>query len=668
MAERATTRGVAAGAATTLTIGALALLGAGVAGAAPGSISWDDGSSHFTRTISNTTPAVGDTITVTTKFERTSWTDEYIYNVKDRHHSCLTYVPGSAKMIGQSEYPVDNPEVNANEAYVRAAWGSTDWVVQNRPGFYRAPTFSVAYKVGQNCPRGTALTTGMDYGGSLGSGNYGNKGPSITIGKSATTTTLAAVTGAQVGKASNLTANVTGGAAGDTIEFRDGATSIGTATLDGAGTATLPWTPTTAGAHTLTVNYPGTAFATASQSAPITAQVAEASVPSTIALAPITDGQVGKASTITATINPAAAGGTVELKDGAASLATLPVGADGKATYQWTPNAAGAHTLNAVFSGHDNVLGSTTTAQVNVAEAPVPSTIALAPITDGQVGKASTITATINPAAAGGTVELKDGAASLATLPVGADGKATYQWTPNAAGAHTLNAVFSGHDNVLGSTTTAQVNVAEAPVPSTIALAPVTDAQVGRASTITATVNPAAAGGTVELKDGAASLATLPVSADGKVTYQWTPAAAGAHTLTATFSGRDNVTGSTTTTQVNVTEAPVNTTDSTTTLNQVGAAAVGTATTVTAKVTPANAGGTVTFKDSGTVIGTGQVGPDGTATAVWTPTTAGQRTITADYSGHGTVNASSGQLPVTVAASGGNGGTGGTGSLSGFGS
>ncbi|MFG1785169.1 Ig-like domain repeat protein, partial [Rhodococcus oryzae] len=61
MTSRETTRAVAAGAATTLTIGALAFLGAGLAGAAPASITWDDGSSHFTRTISNTTPAVGDT-------------------------------------------------------------------------------------------------------------------------------------------------------------------------------------------------------------------------------------------------------------------------------------------------------------------------------------------------------------------------------------------------------------------------------------------------------------------------------------------------------------------------------------------------------------------------------------------------------------------------------
>ncbi|WP_460973681.1 Ig-like domain repeat protein [Prescottella soli] len=494
MTSRAMTRGIAVGAATTLTVGAFALLSAGVAGAAPGSITWDDGSSRFTRTVSNTAPSVGDTITVTTKFDRTSWVDEFIYNVKDRHPSCMTYVPGSAKMIGQSEYPVSNPEVVADEGngtgYVRASWGITDWVVQNRPGFFRNPVFSVSYKVGQNCARDTALATGMDYGGSLGSGNYGTKGPSITMAKTATTTTLAPVAGARVGVPSTLTATVTGGAAGDTVEFRDGATVLGQAAIDAGGTATLAWTPTLRGSHALSAGFLDTAFSTASQSGTITVQVAEQNVT------------------------------------------------------------------------------------------------------------------------------------------------------------------------------------------STIALAPVTGAQVGRASTVTATVSPTAAGGTVELRDGSTTLATLPVGNDGKVTYQWVPTVAGSHTLTATFSGRDGVTGSGTTVQVNVAEAPASTTDSTTTLNPIGSVTVGTATTLTAKVSPANAGGTVTFKDGGTVIGTGQVGSDGTATTAWTPATAGQRTVTAEYSGQGTVNASADQVSVIVAPGGdpgnpggpGGPGTGSLGSLGGFGS
>ncbi|MFI6431906.1 Ig-like domain-containing protein [Rhodococcus oryzae] len=454
MTSRETTRAIAAGAAATVAMSAFALLGAGTAGAAPATIEWDSGSSHYIRTISNTTPAVGDTITVTTKFQRTSWTDEYIYNVKDRHHSCLTYVPGSASMTGQNTYPVANPEVNADEAYVRAAWGVTDWVVRSRPGYWDAPIFSVNYKVGANCPRGTALTTGMDYGGSLGSGNFGDKGPSITIGKSSSTTVLAAVTGARVGVPSNLTANVTGGAAGDTIEFRDGTAPIGTATLDGAGTATLAWTPAVRGSHTLTASFPDTAFATASQSAPITVQVAEQNATSTVALAPISGAQVGRASTVTATVTPTGAGGTVELRDGNTSLATLPVGNDGKVTYQWVPAAAGSHTLTATFSGRDSVTGSNTTAQVNVAEAPATntnSTTTLNPVGGAAVGKATTLTAKVTPANAGGTVTFKDGGTVIGTGTVGADGTATTAWTPATAGQRTITAEYSGKDTVNAS-------------------------------------------------------------------------------------------------------------------------------------------------------------------------------------------------------------------------
>ncbi|MGV9482652.1 Ig-like domain-containing protein, partial [Gordonia aichiensis] len=60
------------------------------ASAAPGTITWNDGNSKFTRTVSNTNPVVGDTVTVTTKFERTGIPVEYIYNIKDLHPACLT--------------------------------------------------------------------------------------------------------------------------------------------------------------------------------------------------------------------------------------------------------------------------------------------------------------------------------------------------------------------------------------------------------------------------------------------------------------------------------------------------------------------------------------------------------------------------------------------------
>ncbi|RMI32367.1 Ig-like domain repeat protein [Nocardia stercoris] len=61
--------------------------------------------------------------------------------------------------------------------------------------------------------------------------------------------------------------------------------------------------------------------------------------------------------------------------------------------------------------------------------------------------------------------------------------------------------------------------------------------------------------------------------------------------------------------------------------------------------------------------GTATVGSDGTATLQWRPATGGQRTVTAEYSGAGTVNASSDRASVVVTG----GTSGGTGSFAGLG-
>ncbi|RMI29959.1 Ig-like domain-containing protein [Nocardia stercoris] len=459
MAYRAIARSVAVCAAATSALGALAALGAGSAAAASGSITWTDGSSQFTRTISDVSPAEGETVTVSTQFARNSIVDEYIYNIKDRHPACMTYVDGSAKMSnGTTDYPYANPEVVADEGngggYVRVSFSATNWPVMNRPLAHQSPVFSVQYKVGHDCARGTALTTGMDYGGSLGSGLYPTKGPSITVGKSTSTTSLAPVTDARVGQAATLTATVTGGSAGDPVNFFDGTAQIGSGTLDATGTATAQWTPTVKGAHSLTAKYPDSASATGSQSAAVAVQVADQNATSTVALAPVSDAQVGRASTVTATVSPAAAGGTVELLDGTTSLATIPVDAQGHAAYQWTPATSGAHTLTATFSGRDGVTGSTTTVTVSVADAPsgaTASTTTLAAVSGAQVGAATTLTATVSPASAGGTVTFKDGGTVIGTATVGSDGTATLQWTPATAGQRTVSAEYSGAGTVNAS-------------------------------------------------------------------------------------------------------------------------------------------------------------------------------------------------------------------------
>ncbi|MGW6375123.1 Ig-like domain repeat protein [Rhodococcus sp. NPDC055112] len=209
-------------------------------------------------------------------------------------------------------------------------------------------------------------------------------------------------------------------------------------------------------------------------------------VASTVALDPITAAPGTNEYTLTAKVTPAAAGGTVEFKDGTTVLGTTQVKADGTATRIWYPETNGKHTITATFSGRNGVTGSTTTAQVTVAPAdnnPVASTTTLDPIKGATVGKAITLKAKVTPAAKGGTVafEVNEVGRNISNeVPVGADGTATLKWTPEVAGKATVDATFSGRDGVAGSTTTAQVTVAEAPKPTTTtAKPPAPDAVMG---------------------------------------------------------------------------------------------------------------------------------------------------------------------------------------------
>lgn len=176
MAHRAHLRGVAACAASVFAAGALAVLGTGIAGAATASVTWDDWYTRFTRTASNATPNAGDTITVTTKFERTNSTDERLIWVKDLHNTCLTYVPGSAKMNDRAV----EPYLEIKPGFVAGDFNATDYQVFVKQT--ETPIFSVQYKVGADCLRGASLTAGMEYLGTLGPGSYGDKGPAVTVG------------------------------------------------------------------------------------------------------------------------------------------------------------------------------------------------------------------------------------------------------------------------------------------------------------------------------------------------------------------------------------------------------------------------------------------------------------------------------------------------------
>ncbi|WP_460973224.1 Ig-like domain-containing protein, partial [Prescottella soli] len=300
--------------------------------------------------------------------------------------------------------------------------------------------------------------------GSLGDGNYTNKGPAITVAKNTTTTALAQVAGAQVGQATTLAATVTGGAQGDTVEFLDGGAKIGTGILNANGTATYAWTPTAKGAHELMARFPGTARADDSESSRQNIDVLSSDIQSTTVIAAVTNARVGQSTTLKATVTPtAAAGGTVKFKDGGQLLAEVVVNASGEATYAWTPTADGNHSITADYSGRAGVAASTGTATVNVAPKPAQNTDSTTVISVGkaQVGVAQTISAQVT-GGAGGTVTFKDGNTVIGTAAVDGSGRASISWTPAVQGQRVIRAEYSGSGTVNASDDQQSVAVAPA--------------------------------------------------------------------------------------------------------------------------------------------------------------------------------------------------------------
>jgi len=610
--------------------GFAATVGVGAAGAAPASVTWNDGNSKFTRTVSNSTPSVGETVTVSTKFERTGGVVEYIQAVKDLHPTCLTYVSGNT----------GGPEIAADYTRVTGSWP----VYPNISP--KSQTFEFNYLVNANCARATPLMTTMHYGGSLGSGTYTDKGPTITVAKDATTTTLAAVpTPVLTGQSVTLTATVTGAAQGNTVEFYDGTTKLGEGQINASGTGTFVWTPATAGARSLSAKFAGTAVANSSQSAAQNVQV-NAPANTTVALSVPGTALTGAPVTLTANVAPQNATGTVQFKDNGTNIGSPVPVSSGQATLQHTFTTSGAHSITADFTAGSGFVNSSAPAQTVTVNAPTSTTLqAPASATTGQQ---VTLSAGVQPAGAVGTVQFKDNGTAIGSPVAVVAGQASLQHTFAAAGAHSITAEFLGGAGFAGSTSAAQsVAVSDPDVATSLTVQAPGSATTGSSVDLTATVTPSNAQGTVQFTDNGAPIGSPVAVVNGVATLPHAFTAAGAHSIGASFTGAAGFTNSTAAAHdVTVTDPDVQTSLS---VQAPATAETGTEVSLSAQVSPANAAGSVQFSVNGSPVGGPVVVSNGAAALPYTFNTAGSFAVTAEFTGAaGFTNSTAAAQNVTV--------------------
>ncbi|RSL18366.1 YVTN family beta-propeller protein [Edaphobacter aggregans] len=476
----------------------------------------------------------------------------------------------------------------------------------------------------------------------------------VTVTQGNSTTTIAtASTNIMYGDQEVLTAAVTQGATG-TVSFYEGSTLLGTASLDSATQAELPFDNLPVGIHTITATFNGGPNLLPSTSSPATVTVTQKTgIGGTAALTIVVRNATRPANGQFAVFTYYVTGqlfnyDTYETAiTGTPSLAS-PAGSD-PGTYPITISGltSNNYTLTSVpgtLIVTDDAIGkpSTTTLTVN------PSS--------GQYGDPITLTTTVSPTVASGRVSFYDVLPSGGTVFMGdatlSGGTATFVTSTLTAGTHSVEAAYSG-DGIYSTSLS---------LPSTVTVAKKQGPSGGAALTITVqnasrqfgTANPYFAfivTGTLLPGDsfesavtGAAVYATTdtpsspvgttyPITVSGQVSQNYEIA-----TVPGTLS---IVAASSTTT---LASASVGTTGFT-------AAQYGDTVTLTATIAPTTATGTVVFQEGQNVLGTAQVGSGtGIATLALSTLQAGRHTITATYLGDNNLGTST-STPVTIVVS-----------------
>ncbi len=258
----------------------------------------------------------------------------------------------------------------------------------------------------------------------------------------------------------------------------------------------------------------------------------------------------GTPVTLSATVTPSNATGTVQFRDNGIDIGAPVQVSGGFATMSHTFAAAGSHSVTAVFTGTSTFASSTSQQQIVTVTAPdVQTSTTLTVPTDAKTGTSVQLTAAVSPANATGTVQFRDNGADIGAAVAVSGGVASLQHTFTTTGTHNIVAVFTAGSGFVGSTSPVRTVIVTEPapgdVPSSTTLTAPASATVGQQVQLSAQVSGSATlPGTVQFYDGAVAIGTPQAVSGGTATLAYTFTTPGAHQVVAVYSGGSGVTGS----------------------------------------------------------------------------------------------------------------------------
>jgi len=241
-------------------------------------------------------------------------------------------------------------------------------------------------------------------------------------------------------------------------------------------------------------------------------------------------------------------GELVTFMQGSKVLGTAPLSGGSASFTISTLTAGGTDNIKAVYAGDSNFAKSTSNVVGQVVTPATTTTTLASSQNPSSLGQSVTFTASVAPEFSGtvtGDVAFYNGSTKLG---IGAlvGSVASYTTTKLAVGTDPITAVYNGSSSFTASTSSAVSQVVNQDSTATTLVSSLNPSIVGQSVTFTATVTSQSGGtvtGTVTFYDGGNVLKTGTLSGGvAKLTIATLPA--GAQTITATYNGSTNFTGS----------------------------------------------------------------------------------------------------------------------------
>ncbi|HEX4340879.1 MAG TPA: Ig-like domain-containing protein [Polyangiaceae bacterium] len=422
------------------------------------------------------------------------------------------------------------------------------------------------------------------------------------------------------------TVSAVGANSGDptgTVDFKEGATPLGSAAVGADGVAKVVVGALGGGSHTVVASYGGDANHSGATGSLIEVVTP---APTTLALkTSLTPAVFGEGVTVTATVTftGATPTGAVTFLDGTTSLGSAALGVAGEASLTFPALLVGARSLTATYAGDGNHAGTTSAALLETVNRASTTTKLVSSATPSIAGGPVTFTASVAPGAPGagaptGAVTFRDGATALGVASVNKAGVATFLTRTLGVATHVIAADYAGDTHFSSSTSATLSEVVNQDGATVSLVASANPSVFGAGLTFTAHVTSDGTGGlptgTVVFKDGTDALATTTLDAGGSASFASATLSGGPHTISATYGGDTNHGGGVIGSVVESVDPAPTTLVVTASANPAvfGQSLTFTATAMTDPLAPF--AGTVTFLDGTTALGTVTMGTNGVAT------------------------------------------------------